>query len=373
MKSYDVIVVGCGAMGSAATFHFARRGIRVAAFDAFTPPHALGSSHGESRMIREAYFEDPRYVPLLRRAYDLWHQLAHDANAELIVETGGVFSGPPDGTIVAGIERAGREHRIQTERIDHQALASRAPWLRVPEHFGVVFEPRAGYVRPEHCIDAHIRLANDAGADIHDAEAVVSWRADGDAFVVETARERYAATHLVLCAGAAMTPWLHDAGVATTITRQTMFWFRNGDVQSPRTVWAVQLDDERMLYGFPDLGGGLKAAIHYGGEPTEWQAANRVVKDDEAGEVADVCARYLPGVHGALLRAVACFYTNTADHHFVIDRHPRHPRALVVSACSGHGFKFASAIGEAVSQWTLDGASALDLSLFSLERLRARP
>ncbi len=374
MKHLDAIVVGLGAMGSAALYHLARRGARVAGFDAYTPPHALGSSHGETRMIREAYYEDARYVPLLRRAYALWHDLARDAGTELIVETGGVFAGPPGGAFVAGIERAGREHTIAIERLAGAALAARAPWLRVPTDMVALTEPRAGYLHPERCIDAHLRLASAAGAEVHVEQPVDAWRADGDGMVVETKRGRYAAARVILCAGAGMTEWLATAGVAATVTRQPAFWFHHaGDGASLDCVWAIQIDEQRLLYGFPDVGGGLKAAIHYGGSPTTWQSVDRRVDRAEADEVVALLARYLPGVHGDLMRAVACIYTNTADLHFAIGAHPARAHALLVSACSGHGFKFASAIGEAAAQWALDGSPQQDLSLFSLDRLRARP
>jgi sarcosine oxidase len=374
VKHLDVLVVGLGAMGSAALYHLARRGVRVAGFDAYAPPHTMGSSHGETRMIREAYYEDPRYVPLLRRAYELWHDLAREVGESLIEETGGVFMGPPEGQFVAGIERAGREHAIAIERLSGATLAARAPWLHVPENMVAVTEPRAGWLRPERCIDAHLRLAAAAGAEIHTEEPVERWRPDGDGIVVETARGRYAASKVILCAGAGMTEWLADAGIATTVTRQFGFWFEpTRDSAKLQSVWAIQIDERRLLYGFPDIGSGLKAAIHYGGSTTTWESVDRVAKNEEASEVVELLGRYLPGVHGKLMRGIVCLYTNTRDLHFTIDAHPVHANALVVSACSGHGFKCASAIGEAASQWALDGKATVDLSLFSLDRLRARP
>ncbi len=374
MKRFDVIVVGLGAMGSAALYHLARRGARVAGFDAYTPPHALGSSHGETRMIREAYYEDTRYVPLLRRAYDLWHELAREAGQELIVETGAVYAGPPKDELIAGIELAGRDHGIPIQRLAGESLSAAAPWLRVPDSMVAVAEPRGGFLHPERCIGSQLRLAASLGAEIHNEEPVENWQEDGNSVVVETKRERYAAARLALTAGAGMTDWLASAGVATTVVRQPVFWFTPGpQASSMRTVWAIQIDELRLLYGFPDLGGGLKATIHYGGTTTTWRSIDRTVEFAESKETAELCARYLPGVHGEVMRAGVCLYTNTADLHFLIDAHPESPNVLFVSACSGHGFKFASAIGEAVAQWALDGAPKLDLSLFSLDRLRARP
>lgn len=360
-------------MGSATLYHLARRGAKVAGFDAHTPPHAFGSSHGESRMIRESYYEDPRYVPFVRRAYTLWHELERDAGESLIEETGGVFAGLPDGQLIAGIERAGREHAIPIERFSSEACARRAPWLRLGEGMTALAERRAGLLRPERCIAAHLRLATEAGAEINANEAVETWRRDGDGFVVETRRARYRAATLVLCAGAGMTEWLATAGVAVDVTRQAMFWFR--PARDPEAfalgnfpVWAIQIDERRLLYGFPDLGGGIKVAVHYGGTPTTWQTFDRGVTEKDESEVVELLDRFLPGVRGERLRAAACLYSNTPDLHFVIDAHPAHTKVLLVSACSGHGFKFASAIGEAAAQWALEGAPRLDLSLFSLER-----
>ena len=374
MKHYDAIVVGLGAMGSAALYHLARRGARVAGFDTYTPPHALGSSHGETRMIREAYYEDTRYVPLLQRAYDLWHELAREAGQEIIVETGAVYAGPPEAELIAGILRAGKDHNIRVTELSGSTLSTSAPWLRVPDDMVAVAEARGGYLHPERCIEGHLRLAADLGAEVHNEEPVVRWEVNGDSVVVETRRERYAAARLALANGAGMTDWLGAADVRATVTRQPMFWFEPGpNAASLRSVFAIQIDEQRLLYGFPDLGGGVKTSIHYGGAATTWESIDRTIDFAEAKETEELCARYLPGVHGKVMRAVVCMYTNTADFHFLIDAHPEHRNVLFVSACSGHGFKFASAIGEAASQWALDGTSQLDLSLFSLNRLRSRP
>jgi sarcosine oxidase len=171
-----------------------------------------------------------------------------------------------------------------------------------------------------------------------------------------------------------MAEWLNSAGIAATVTRQPLFWFKPGrNAESFKAVWAIQIDEQRLLYGFPDVGSGLKAAIHYGGPETTWLTVDRNVSGTEANEVIELCGRYLPGVHGEVVRASVCIYTNTPDLHFVIDVHPQNENVLIVSACSGHGFKFASAIGEAASQWALNAERRLDISPFSLDRLRPRP
>ena len=370
-KRFDVIVAGLGAAGSAALYHLARRGANVAGFDAFSPPHTLGSSHGETRMIREAYYEDPRYVPLLRRAYELWHELEALAGETLIVETGGVFAGPPEGEFIDGIRRSAREHSIAIETLTSAAQRARFPWLSVPDNMTVLTEPRAGYLFPERCISAHLDAAQARGAIAHPDTAMLGWEKDGAGIAIETARGRYEADRFLLCTGAWMTDALATAGVQATVTRQPLFWFGAAPrAEAPHTVWAIEFTPGLLFYGFPDVGSGLKVAIHYGGPPTGADTINREVQDGESREVEALLARYLPKATGSKLRASACMYTNTPDQHFVIDAHPAHANVFLVSACSGHGFKFSSAVGEAAAQWAIDGAPKLDLSLFSIARFQ---
>jgi sarcosine oxidase len=368
---FDVIVAGLGAAGSAALYHLARRGANAAGFDAFSPPHAFGSSHGETRMIREAYYEDPRYVPLVRRAYELWHELGALSGEALIVETGGVFAGPPEGEFIDGIRRSAREHGIVIETLSTAARSSRFPWLVPADNMDVLTEPRAGFVYPERCISAHLQTAQSHGAVVYPDTAVLKWEAGGSRIAIETARGRYEADRLIICTGAWMTDALASAGVRATVTRQPLFWFHPGLLATrPTSVWAIEYTPGQLLYGFPDVGSGLKVAIHYGGPSTNVNTIDRDVQDGESREVETLLARYLPGVTGAKTRAAACMYTNTPDQHFVIDAHPSHANVFLVSACSGHGFKFSSAVGEAAAQWALDGAPKLDLSLFSIARFR---
>jgi sarcosine oxidase len=366
---FHTIVAGLGAMGSATLFHLAARGARVAGFDRFRPPHSLGSSHGETRMIREAYYEDPRYVPLVRRAYALWHELSARAGAPVIVETGGVFAGPPAGGFIAGIRRAAREHGIAVETLAPGQASRRFSWLRVEEGMEIVAEPRAGFVYAERSVASHLALAAEGGAEIHTDEPVTAWRATGDGMEVETPRGRYLADRLVLCTGAWLTDTLASIGVAATVERQSLFWFapREGRLV-PRTVWAVEFEPGKLLYGFPAGEQGVKVAIHYGGAPTTAETIDRTIRDEDARRLRKPADRYLSGLLGEVTRAEVCMYTNTPDLHFVFGAHPGHADVLVVSACSGHGFKFSSAIGEAAAQWALEGAPRLDLSLFAIAR-----
>lgn len=371
-RTYDCIVAGLGAAGSAALFHLARRGARVAGFDAHTPPHTHGSSHGETRMIREAYFENACYVPLVRRAYDLWHELAASSGMPLIEETGGVFAGRADGEMLPGIRVAAREYGIAVKELSRDGRSREFPWLRPADDMDALTEPRAGFLNPERCIQAHLDAAAGAGAELHAHEAVQAWSA-ADGVVVETVRGRYHARRLILATGAWMTGHLAQAGVTAAVARQPLFWFSSIDDAVARAlpVWAVEFETGRLLYGFPDRGRGLKVAIHDGGTPATPDTIERRVLPREIDHVRSLTERFLPGLFGELLETATCMYTLTPDGHFVIDTHPAHADVLLVSACSGHGFKFSSAVGECAAQWTLDGAPALDLSPFSLARFRS--
>ncbi len=367
---FSVIVAGLGAMGSAALHHLAARGVKAAGFDRFAPPHTMGSSHGETRMIREAYYEHPAYVPLVRRAYDLWHELGSPPNHPVIVETGGVFAGPADGELIPGIHRAAREHGIEIEPLSRHDATLRYPWLRFDEGMDIVSEARAGFVYPERCIARHLALAAQNGASIHNDEPVLSWRADGAGVLVRTSRGEYAADRLILATGAWMVDTLSEIGVASVVERQPLFWFdpREG-ATLPRTVYALEFEHGKLLYGFPAAASGVKVAIHYGGvQRTTAEEIDRTIRDDDSRHLRKYADHHLPGVLGAIARAEICMYTNTPDLHFIFDAHPRDDHVLVVSACSGHGFKFSSAIGEAAAQWARDGAPELDMSLFRLGR-----
>ena len=369
-QRFDCIVAGLGAAGSAALHHLALRGVRVAGFDAHTPPHTHGSSHGETRMIREAYFEDPCYVPLVRRAYDLWHRLAAESGTTLIEETGGVFAGRANGELLPGMRKAGAEHGIAIRAYSPAEQEHAFPWLTPDADMRTVTETRAGLLNPARCIRAHLDGAIARGAEVNTDQPVMSWKADGAGVEVETAQGRFGAGRLVLATGAWMTEPLARAGVTATVARQPLFWFCAADSTAARAmpVWAVEFETGRLLYGFPDRGSGIKVAIHDPGTPTTPETIDRTVHASEIDTIRALTDRYLPGVLGELIVTATCMYTNTTDGHFVIDTHPQHPNVLLVSACSGHGFKFASAVGEAAAQWTLDGAPQLDLAPFSRAR-----
>jgi sarcosine oxidase len=369
----DVIIVGLGAMGSAALYHLAQRGIRAVGFDRYTPPHAFGSTHGLSRIIRESYYEHPRYVPLVQRAYELWADLERRSAQRLFHQTGGLMIGDRDGVLVSGALRSAREHELVHEVLSAAAVQRRFPAFTLPEETVGFFEPRAGVLDPEACVDAHLRLAESGGAEVHATEAVQEWSVRGGRVRVTTAEGDYDAARVALCAGAWSPDLLNGDDIPLRVERQVMHWFTPArDPEQLRIercpIAMTEYAADRIFYFVPDNGDGVKAAIHHEGETTHPDSVRRNVDEAEVEPVRRLLAKYLPSANGPRRDSATCLYTDTPDSHFLFTPHARHSEVLIVSACSGHGFKFASAIGEAMAD-LLMGLPRPDLAAFGRERL----
>jgi len=370
----DVCVAGLGAMGSMAAWELARRGARVVAIDPNPPPHALGSSHGGTRMIREAYFEAPFYVPMVRRAYDRWAELERAGGERLLEMTGGLMVGPPDGALVAGARASAEAHGLPYEILDAAEVRARFPAMLAPEGTVGLLEPRLGMLYPERAVAAALRLAREAGAALRLGEALLGWSAAENGLTVRTTGGALRADALVLALG----PWAGDllppGLVRLEVARQVQAWFAPAEPELlalPRFVpfiweWAP----ERYLYGFPDQGAGAKMAIHREGDATTVAAVDRTVRPADVAAIREPLRRVLPAADGEVRAASVCLYTNAPDGHFVIDRLPGDPRVVLASPCSGHGFKFASALGEAIADLATGREPALDLAPFRLERFQ---
>jgi len=371
------MVLGLGAAGSATLYALAQRGVRVLGIDQFAPPHALGSSHGRSRIIREAYFEDARYVPLVQHAYARWRALEARSGELLLRQTGGLMIGRADSALVLGAKRSAEQHELPHEALDRLALARRAPAFHVDDDTIGVFEPRAGVLDPEEAIAAMLREAVRAGATVHTNETLLEWRADADVVEVTTSRRRYTARRAILALGPWATSQLHGAQIPLSVERNVLYWFdplRNVAAFAPSRfpVFLFEVRPDLVWYGFPDLGDGVKIALHGGGEHTTAGTIRRDVSDHELANIRSLLQRYLPDANGALRDVATCMYTNTPDGHFVIDHHPAHDNVIVASPCSGHGFKFAPAVGELIADLTLSITSKFDRSLFSATRFADR-
>ena len=366
---FDVIVAGLGAMGSASAFHMAQRGKKVLGLDRFRPPHVFGSSHGQTRIIREAYFEHPLYVPLVQRAYQLWRELEGAAGRRLLLPTGGLMIGREDGALVRGARRSAEQHGLPHEILSAADVRHRFPALAPDDDMVAVWEPRAGILFPEACIAAHLSQAQRNGAVLRYDEPVLSWAPSGDGARVRTGQGEYEARRLLLTAGSWVASLLPDLPLPFKIERQVLFWF------DPKTDPACFQPDRcpiniwehppgKFFYGFPDLGEGVKVARHHQGEFTDLDLVRREVDPAEVEAMRSELRRFLPGANGPLRSAVVCTYTNTPDEHFWIDQHPDSPQVLIASPCSGHGFKFSSVIGEILTDLLSDKPVGFDLSLF---------
>ena len=373
MKQLDVIVAGGGAMGTAATWQLAKRGLRVACLDRFAPPHALGSSHGSTRIIREAYFEHPQYVPLVRRAFTLWDELAQQvAVLPLYFLTGGAYIGSANSALLRGVLASVRTHAIPHEVLEPDALAQRYPALKAELGMTAIVEERAGFVHVAAGIRAMRAQAVAAGAQLEDHEPVEHFEVGANDVTVRTARETYRADRLVVAVGAWIRELVPQLARIFSVQRQVTVWCaaRGAGVapnEAPVTIW--ELESGETFYTIPDEGDGFKIGVHYGGALTNVGDIDRKVSDAEQQKGRELLARYIPPAAGEIRNASVCMYTNTPDLHFAIDWLPgANERVLIVSPCSGHGFKFAPAIGEVVGQMIVDGRSEFDTSPFRLTR-----
>lgn len=373
METYDVIVLGTGGVGSAALYHLARRGVRALGLDRFPPGHDRGSSHGESRIIRRSYFEHPDYVPLLDSAYALWDELGAIRGEELFHRTGQIYFGPSDGVVVPGVLASARKHGIDVRQLAGVDAAREYPAYRAPDGASVLFEPDAGYLLVEDCVRAHIEEAIKLGGRHRHGDVVVSWEANAAGVTVQTNRDRYCAARLIVAAGCWTRDLLSELGVRLRVLRKHLHWHAtdsNDYLESNGCPCFFFEVNGGYFYGFPDRGElGIKVAEHSGGrEIPDPLADPREPDPSDVERINSFLARCLPGASRRRTRHEVCFYTMSPDEHFVVDRHPEHSSVVFAAGLSGHGFKFTSALGRALTELALDGAAGLDLHFLGLDR-----
>lgn len=381
-ETADVIVIGLGAMGSAACFQLASRGAGVVGIDQFEPPHPYGSTHGDTRITRLAVGEGAEYVPLVRRSHALWREIEQLAGVELLSQCGGLVLADGPNPFLTRTRTLAGEHGIPHENLSGAAVAERFPMFAVEEGTEAYHELGAGYVRPERAVAAQLSLARRRGATIRLGERVQGWRAGPSGVRVRTDAAVYTAAQLVICAGPWVSQLFPEADDLFAVHRQLLYWFpiRDGYERlrdMPVFVWEFGGERDAFthllgFYGFPAIDGrrgGVKVGTEVYDEATAPDGRQHPASRAEAAEMYE---RYvgprLPWLDPGPLRSVSCLYTNAHGNRFVIDRHPDHDAVLIVSPCSGHGFKHSPAVGEAVAQWVLDGASEIDLSPFALTR-----
>jgi len=375
MQNYDVIIVGAGSMGMAAGYYLAKQGVRTLMIDAFDPPHTMGSHHGDTRIIRHAYGEGKQYVPLALRAQQLWSELEQASGMPIFAKTGVLNAGPLHCPFLNEIRESAEQYSLPLEVLRADEVMQRWPGINLPADYYGCLEPASGVLYSENGIRAYRELALARGATLLTNTPVTQLEPAGNGFIVHTESASYHGDKVLLSAGAWNGSLLDSLGLSIplTPTRKTVAWFGADESQYSADgfpAFIFRLHDS-MFYGFPSLdGSGVKIGRHDGGQvidPDKLERTFGTYLSDE-GDVRSFLEAYMPGAAGPLRQGKVCIYTMTPDEHFVIDRHPEHPQLVFAAGFSGHGFKFASAIGEATSQLLVEGASSLDLSMFSWKR-----
>jgi monomeric sarcosine oxidase len=377
MKRCDVIVLGVGGVGSAALYHLARRGIRAIGIDRFNPPHDRGSTHGHTRVIRQAYYEHPNYVPLLRESYREWFDLEAHLERKLLYQIGLLEIGPADGAVVPNVLSAAAQYQIPVESLNAAQVESRWPGIHVSRDLIGVFEPAAGYLLVEDCVQAHLDAARTAGAELlTDTEVVRLTTSDQSAIVRTSDGIEIEASKVILAAGAWTAEQFTKLGIPLAVRRKSLFWFANNDeryaVDSGLPVFLFELPNG-IFYGFPKLDErGVKFAEHSGGRTVaDPLTVDRTIDAVEQRRLVEVMSRLLPGVSSRVTNHAVCMYTMSPDEHFIVDRHPELPNLVFAAGLSGHGFKFVPVLGRALADLALDGGTELPIEFLSLNRFAA--
>ena len=371
---FDVAVAGLGGMGSAIAAHCAARGASTIGFEQFEPAHDLGASHGKSRMIRKAYFEDPAYVPLVLRAYELWRKLEHDVGEELLRITGVLSIGAPDSEIISGTLRAADRHDLAVKAWSQQEVKKRYPSLQLLPDELAVFEPDGGVLDPERSVRAHLKTAEAAGAKLRFKTTMESWEATDNGVEIRlNDGTKILARRLVLALGPWFQKTLASLGLPLRVQRNVQAWFSpaTNAYESGRfpAFLVDRADLAAPLYGFPDFGDGVKAAFHSLGDLTDPAELDREIDlDRDVEPIVREMERWMPGATETFREAKPCMYSLTPDGNFVIDRHPEHANVILCGGFSGHGFKFAPIVGEIGADLALDGGSNHQIEFLSLRR-----
>jgi sarcosine oxidase len=370
---FDVIVVGVGGMGSATVYHLAKRGRRVLGLERFDIPNDQGSSHGITRIIRLAYYEHPSYVPLLRRAYELWRELEKTVGEQILHITGSLDAGPPGSQVFEGSRRSCEEHGLPYEVLTSAELTRRFPGYRLPSETVAILQPEGGFLLPEHCIVDHVLAAQALGAEVHGRERVLGWQPRAAGVQVTTDRGVYEADRLVITAGAWASELLDNLAGLAIPERQVLAWFQ------PRRPELFALDrfpvfnlvvPEGRYYGFPVFGvpGFKLGRYHHLAEAVDPEKLDRECYPSDEAILRSFAERYFPDGAGPTMALKVCMFTNSPDEHFVVDRHPTYPQVSFAAGFSGHGFKFCSVIGEIMADLAEAGATRHDISLFRRNR-----
>ncbi len=374
--TFEVIVLGLGANGSSALYHLSKTSYKVAGIDRFTPPHTYGSSHGESRIIRQAYHEHPMYVPLVKEAYKLWYELEKESKNKLFLQTGGIMLGDENASVVKGAKRSAETHGIAYEYLESEAIQQRYPAFKTSHDTVGVVEKEAGILFPEECIKANLQLSANNGAVLLFDEKVISIQPHHNGVEIITDKNKYQTHKLIVSAGAWLNQLLPDLHLPLTVERQVLYWFANTDIllqpylqpnALPIYIW--EYEPNKLFYGFPDLGNGIKVAPHHAGRTINPDLLSQEVSDEEVKNMSGIVTEFV-NIKPKFSHSSVCMYTNTPDEHFIIDFHPQYHNIIIGSPCSGHGFKFSSLTGKILADMALEKEVPFDLKPFAITRFR---
>ncbi|GAB2672791.1 N-methyl-L-tryptophan oxidase [Gordonia jinhuaensis] len=380
MDSYDVIVIGVGSMGGAACNALAERGVSVLGLETYQPGHDQGSAHGGTRIIRQSYFEDPAYVPLLRSAYDGWRKLETESGRSIMNLCGGIYIGDPENPVFAGSREAAEKHGLAHEILDASEIRSRFPTMDPADDALALYEDNAGYVRPEETTIANAEVAARKGATLRFGEPVIWWGATpGGGVEVITPQGRYGGDRLIVTPGAWAPQMLADMGLPLSIERMIFHWFTPDFSAVPYEYWhedrhpiyVEETHANQQIYGFPmtdGRDGGFKLGFFRVGTPTTANTIDRVVRDEENETMRDRARQLFPHLTGPVVQAKTCLYSVTPDEHFVVGTHPAHEQVSVGCGFSGHGFKFVPVIGEILADLATAGRTDHPVALFDPRR-----
>ena len=381
--SFDIIVIGVGSMGSATCYNLSKRGYKVLGLEQFDISHEFGSHAGQSRIIRKAYFEHPDYVPLLERAYKNWKGLEWETGKQVYFKTGLLYAGNPNNEIIKGVEQSAGLYNIDLDQLNTAAATDQYPQFKFPEDFEILFEPEAGFIPPERSIRLYAREAEKRGATIHSNEKVIEWKDIGSSVTVTTDKNTYECNKLIITAGAWAGKLIPGFARKIKVTRQFVAWIKTKNDKAFELnnfpCWMIADDDKHgCYYGFPMLDtksfgepAGLKLAHHYPKDVTDPDNVNRQTTKEDIENVKYCLDKYLPGVFDAVLSTKICLYANSPDENFIIDKLPGYEENISI-ACgfSGHGFKFASVVGEILADLATEGKTGIPIRFLNATRFR---
>jgi sarcosine oxidase len=376
VKHFDSIVVGVGGMGSSAVYNLAKRGQKVLGIEKFDVPHSEGSSHGVNRIIRLAYYEDSSYVPLLRRAYEMWSEIETIAKEQLLYKTGSIDTAPSGHELFEGSLQSCLEHDIPHEILNYRQINERFPGYEMPPGHMGLYQKDGGFVLSERAIVAYVNAAVTEGATIQARETVLKWEPEADGVRVFTDRSEYTADRLVITAGAwtaGMLPSLEELAIPE---RQVLAWLQPEEPSlfTPEVfpVFSAFFEEGRY-YGFPVFGiPGFKIGrYHHLEEVADPDNVERNVTQEDEDVLRAASARYFPKANGTIMTLKTCLFTNTPDEHFIIDTVPGYPQVAVAAGFSGHGFKFASVVGEILGDLSINGKTRHNIELLNIDRFHS--